>query len=91
MYLGLNFGQMAVNEDGSFYVGDANNSPVSFNATGVLTVDMSAIQLKMLLDMCVHNRFVPDLPKNVFVDLATVSESKITIISGNWSSIQGVY
>ena len=87
----LKFGQMAVNEDGSFYVGDVNNSPVSFNTSSVLTVDMAPIQLRLLLDMCIRNRFVPDLPVNVFVDLATVSESEITIVNGNWSSIHGVY
>ena len=87
----LNFGQMAVNEDGSFYVGNSSNQPVEFNVEGILHVDMTPIQLALLLDMCANNRFVPSLPENVYVDLATVSESEIIIESGNWSSIHGVF
>lgn len=87
----LNFGQMAVNEDGSFYVGDSSNSPVSFNSSGVFSVDIAAVQLMMLLDTCIHNQHVPTLPENICVDILNASDSKCTILEGNWASLYGVY
>ena len=84
---------MAVKEDGSFLIGNSENSPVAFDKSGsdTLTVDIAAIQLYLLLNTCIQNKFVPPLPENVFVDLATVSDSDITIEEGNWSSVYGVY
>ncbi len=83
---------MAVKEDGSFLIGNSENSPVAFDKSGsnVMTVDIAAIQLYLLLNTCIQNKFVPPLPKNVFVDLATVSDSDIIIEEGNWSSVYGV-
>lgn len=84
---------MAVKEDGSFLIGNRENSPVAFDKSGsdTLTVDIAAIQLYLLLNACIQNKSVPSLPENVFVDLATVSDSEITIEKGNWSSVYGVY
>ena len=89
----LNFGQMAVNEDGSFYLGNSENEPVSYSnsSSGVLTVSIEAVQLMMLLDTCVHNQFVPTLPENVYVDLLNVSDSECEILEGNWASLYGAY
>ena len=93
LHQGLNFGQMAVNEDGSFYVGNSSNEPVSFSSEGegVLHVNMEALQLRMLLNDCIQEGQIPPLPENVCVDILTTSDSKCTILSGNWCSLYGVF
>ena len=93
LHQGLNFGQMAVNEDGSFYVGNSSNEPVSFSSggEGVLHVNMEALQLRMLLNDCIQEGQIPPLPENVCVDILTASDSKCTILSGNWCSLYGVF
>lgn len=86
----LNYGRMAVNADGSFYIGNAENLPVSFSLDDSSN-DISAIQLMMLLDTCIHNQFVPDLPDNICVGLLNISNSKCVILEGNWASIYGAF